>query len=176
MCRLVTIACCALLANACGPGTSPSGSPSPTGIAVAGGAGCAADHRQGLIFSGALVGQLVCDTAQPICDFVYVGRKTDTAFTGAIHGLARGKLLLVAFSVAPFSGPGAYQSVNQEGGTVITIDGPAHWTGQLGDAITVSTLSKQTLTGSLNARMTSSAAAEVNLRGTWVCDRVSSGR
>ncbi|HEX7265244.1 MAG TPA: hypothetical protein VF383_13805 [Candidatus Dormibacteraeota bacterium] len=116
-----------------------------------------------------------CDSGQPICDFVFAGKKTDSAFFAAIHGSAAGKPLLISFGVSPFSGPGSYRTDNQEGGTAITVDGPTHWVGKVGDSIGVVTSSAQILTGSLDSSLTA-AAGSVRLTGTWVCDRVSSGR
>lgn len=127
------------------------------------------------MFAGALAGRLTCDAGQPICDFAYAGKKTDKAFTGAIHGSAAGKPLLISFAVAPFDGPGTYKSDNHEGGTSITVDGPAHWVGHVGDPIVVTTSTGQTLTGSLDSNLTAGVGT-VRLTGTWVCDRVSSGR
>lgn len=157
-------------------GPSSSSAPKPAGLAIAPGAGCADELRQDLTFSGAMVGHLVCDAGQPVCDFVFAGRKTDTAFTGAIHAVAGGKPILLSFEVAPFAGPGSYGSVNQEGGNSINLDGPTHWSGQLGDPVVVTTMNQAILTGSLDSTLTSRAAAAVHVKGRWACDRMSSGR
>src|ERR1700736_3742007 len=135
-----------MLVTGCGAVASSPGSSISAGIAVSAGAGCAADHRQNLVFAGALAGRLTCDAGQAICDFAYAGKKTDKAFTGAIHSSAAGKPLLISFAVAPFDGPGTYKSDNHEGGTSITVDGPAHWVGHVGDPIVVTTSTGQTLT------------------------------
>lgn len=137
-----------------------------TGVAVSAGSGCAADHRQDLVFAGALTGHLNCDTGQPICDFVYAGKKTDKAFSGAIHGNAAGKSLLLSLSVAAFSGPGTYRSDNQEGGPSIVIDGPSHWVGHLQDQIVVATASEHTLNDSFDSTL-SADTSNVRLTGTW---------
>jgi len=177
MSRFATLVLCSILLAASGAcGGAGATAPAPAGMAVAAGAGCAQDHHQDLTFSGAFVGHLACDAGQPICDFVFAGRKTDTAFTGAIHVLAGGKQVLFAFEVAPFAGPGTYQSVNQEGGVTITLDGPRHWQGRLGDAINVATVDQRILTGSVDSTLSSTGGADVRLTGRWMCERVSSGR
>jgi hypothetical protein len=161
----------AVALTACGSSGTNAAS-SPAAISVAGGTGCAADHRQNLVLSGAIVGHLLCDAeGQPTCDFIYAGKPTEHAFTAAIHAIAGGKPLLLSFAVYPFNGPGAYASDNVEGGTTITLDGPTHWAGQVGDAIVVASADPHVLSGSLNSTLTDGSARPIQLHGTWVCDR-----
>ena len=160
---------------ACGSSGTSGASPA-TATSVAGGTGCAADHRQNLDFSGAIEGHLACAEGQPICDFIAAGKTTEHYFTAAIHATAGGKPLLLSFAVAAFDGPGSYASDNIEGGTSITLDGATHWLTRIGDAIVVATADRQVLTGSLDSTLTDGSTGPIHLIGTWVCDRVSSGQ
>jgi hypothetical protein len=89
-----------------------------------------------------------------------------------IHGVAGGKPLLVSFAVNGFNGPGSYASDNQEGGTSITVDGPVHWQGHLGDAVIVTTAGRQILTGRVDSTLGDGGTPSGHLTGAWVCDRI----
>jgi len=162
------------LVSACGS-SSTTATSSHTAITVASGSGlgCPADQRQDLNFSGALVGRLACSDGGATCDFVYAGKPTEHAFTAAIRAIAGDKPLLISFAVAQFNGPGKYAIDNVEGGTTISLDGPTHWLGQLGDAITVTSADRQVLTGSLESTLTDGRIGPVHLVGSWVCTRAS---
>jgi hypothetical protein len=161
-----------LFLGACASGGQQSQTtPTATAIAIGTGSGCAPDHRQDLTFSGALTGHLVCAEGEPVCKFVAVG-SGESVFAAVIHGVAGGKPLLVSFAVDGFNGPGSYASDNREGGTSVTVDGPVHWQGHLGDAVIVSTAGSQILTGRVDSTLDDGATPSVHLTGAWVCDKI----
>ena len=165
-----------LLLGACGAnGQQSQTSPRATAVAIASGTGCAADHQQDLTFSGGVTGHLVCAEGEPVCNFIPVG-SGESAFAAVIHGVAGGKPLLVSFAVNGFNGAGSYPSDNQEGGTSITVDGPVHWQGKLGDAVIVTRADKQILAGKVDSTLVDGATASVHLTGAWVCDRIKAPR